>query len=180
MVDLVSEIVIVRNITYLVYLWSGSCLVLFLFILWRMGLFKRALAVVGVSFIINIGWEISLWLTNSRAYDSGLPVWFEFTYHGFTELAPFLLFWMICLKLFGFIGKDKKKKSASSEEIGGEEDERAGDIDDSSGVESDEFPDSTKTDPDEFPDSTNADPDGITQESKKENVRTRNSGGDDQ
>ena len=107
MVGLVSDIIIERNITYLLYLWSGSCLILFMIILWRMGLFKRALLALGVSFVVNIGWEISLWINDTRAYDSGLPMWFEFIYHGLTELAPFVLFLMICLKLFGFIKADK-------------------------------------------------------------------------
>ena len=126
MVDLVSEIVIERNITYLVYLWSGSCLVLFLIILWRMGLFKRALMALGVSFVINIGWEISLWMNDSRAYDSGLPFWFEFIYHGFTELAPFVLFWMICLKLFGFIKVDKDEENDESDSAEGEKERFTG------------------------------------------------------
>ena len=134
MVDLVSEIIIERNITYLLYLWSGSCLVLFLIILWRMGLFKRALMAVGVSFVVNIGWEISLWMNGARAYESGLPVWFEFMYHGFTELAPFVLFWMICLKLFGFIKADRDELKDESDSAEGEEERITGDNNDPSGA----------------------------------------------
>lgn len=136
---LITEFIIERNIRNMVYLWSGGCLVLFLIILWRMGLTRRALWAVGVSFVINIGWEISLFLTEARAYESGFPFLLEFIYHGFTELAPFVLFWMICLKLFGFIGKDGEVSADDREDEervyqnqGNGEEERAGDSGDPS------------------------------------------------
>jgi hypothetical protein len=116
---LVSEIVIERNISNLVYVWSGTCLVLFLFILWRMGLFKRAMIVVWVSFVANIGWEVSLILNDARVYDSGYLFFLELIYHGFTEFAPFVLFWMICLKWLGFI-----KKPGEEEKVDEKEEER--------------------------------------------------------
>jgi len=84
---------------------------------------KRALMAVGVSFVINIGWEISLLLTDARAYESGFPFLLEFIYHGFTELAPFVLFWMICLKLFGFIGNDEESDDEDDNRNKKEEDE---------------------------------------------------------
>jgi len=116
MVDLFTPMVIERHITSLVYIWSGSCLVLFTLILWRLGHLKRALAIIGVSFLINLGWEVSLLINHARIYESSYVFVLELIYHSFTEFAPFVLFWAICLHLFKFIrpkarGTDEMNRS---------------------------------------------------------------------
>lgn len=107
-IEITRTIIIERNITNMVYVWSGCCLVLFFAILWKMGLSRRAIITVWVSFLINIGWEMSMIVNGIRGYDSGYLFVPELVYHSFTELAPFVLFWLICLKLFGFIKTDKE------------------------------------------------------------------------
>jgi hypothetical protein len=103
MVDLFTPIIIERHITSLVYIWSGSCLILFTLILWRLGHLKRALTLIGVSFFINLGWEVSLLINHARVYESSYYFILELIYHSFTEFAPFVLFWAICLHLSRYI-----------------------------------------------------------------------------
>ena len=120
MVDLFTPIIIERHITSLVYIWSGSCLILFTLILWRLGHLKRALTLIGVSFFINLGWEVSLIINHARVYESSYMFVPELIYHSFTEFAPFVLLWAISLHFFKFIrpkARKKDEKNRSNEDM---------------------------------------------------------------